>query len=245
MKQAATLPQADFRSVRAIDATLMMKVFYVFLGMALLSVAISIGGKFVGRSIALAGHTDDTTIHQIIIGKNLITAPANAIRFERSRSDGPASRLDLYFRWPQLDGYSAEARDAFNNAGNGRSIVFVSIEESMMSRDMSGRFAPIYSSLIVKPGVPGPGDVTLYGFSEKSGYLNEVLAVAGGPQAPFVARCLSGAGAEESLAPCERDIQVGEGLSLSYRFPKELLADWRALDAAIREKAGMMVTVRR
>ena len=41
----------------------------------------------------------------------------------------------------------------------------------MMSRDMSGRFAPIYSSLIVKPGKPGPGGIDVYAFIEKSGYL--------------------------------------------------------------------------
>ena len=50
---------------------------------------------------------------------------------------------------------------------------------------------------------------------------------------PFVARCLSGPSAEESLAPCERDIHVGDDLSLSYRFPIELLADWQALDKAV------------
>ena len=37
-----------------------------------------------------------------------------------------------------------------------------------------------------------------------------------------MARCLSGPSAEESLAPCERDIHVGDDLSLSYRFPTEL-----------------------
>jgi hypothetical protein len=78
----------------------------------------------------------------------------------------------------------------------------------------------------------------IYGFSEKSGYLNEVLAVAGRPgKDPFVARCLSGPTAEESLAPCERDIQVGDSLSLTYRFPREFLGNWQALDAAIVAKA--------
>ena len=108
----------------------------------------------------------------------------------------------------------------------------------MMSRDMSGRFAPIYSALIDQPGTPGPGGTMIYGFSEKSGYLNEVLAVAGrAGKDPFVARCLSGPSAEESLAPCERDIQVGDSLSLTYRFPREFLGNWQALDAAIVAKA--------
>lgn len=56
-----------------------------------------------------------------------------------------------------------------------------------------------------------------------------------------MARCLSGASIAESLAPCERDIHVGDNLSLSYRFPGELLGEWRALDAAIRDKAAVML----
>ena len=52
-----------------------------------------------------------------------------------------------------------------------------------------------------------------------------------------MARCLSGPSAEESLAPCERDIHVGDDLSLSYRFPAELLKDWQALDQAVQGQA--------
>ncbi|RVC58061.1 hypothetical protein EN759_34805, partial [Mesorhizobium sp. M00.F.Ca.ET.038.03.1.1] len=89
---------------------------------------------------------------------------------------------------------------------------------------------------------PGPGGTTVYAFSEKSGYLNEVLAVAERPgKDPFVARCLSGPSAEESLAPCERDIQVGDDLSLTFRFPRELLANWPALDAAIAAKVASIL----
>ena len=54
--------------------------------LALLSLLISVGGNWLGRSIALAGHTDDTTIHEIVIGNNVISVPANAIRFERAAS---------------------------------------------------------------------------------------------------------------------------------------------------------------
>lgn len=225
---------ADEPEIRTVDSSLMFKVFCAFALLAVLSAAISASGKWFGRSIAMAGHTDDKTLHEIVIGNDVIAVPANAIRFERARRDGIASRLDLYLRWPDMSGYSTAARDDFNHAGGSRRIIFMSFEERMMSRDISGRFAPIYSSLIAKSGTPGPDGVVLYGFTEKSGYLNEVLAVAERPgDHPFVARCLSGPNAEASLAPCERDVQVGENLSLSYRFPKELLANWRALDAAV------------
>lgn len=233
MKQAATAEEFN-----VVDSVLMKRVFYAFAALALLSLAISLGGKWFGRSIAMAGYTDDTTVHRVVIGNNVIAVPANAIRFLQARREGIASRLDLYLRYPQMEGYSEAARDDFNHTGTAKNIIFLSFEQQMMSRDMSGRFAPIYSALISQPGTPGPGGTMIYGFNEKSGYLNEVLAVAGRPgKEPFVARCLSGPSAEESLAPCERDIQVGDSLSLTYRFPQEFLGNWQALDAAIVAEA--------
>ncbi|MCV3241303.1 hypothetical protein [Mesorhizobium sp. ZC-5] len=236
MKQAEMLGEPE---VKAVDSAFMLRAFYVFAILAVLSVGISIAGKWLGRSIVLAGHTEDTTIHEVVIGNNVLTVPANVTRFERSRRDGIAERLDLYLHWPTMTGYTAAARDDFNHVGASRKIIFLSFERQMMSRDMSGRFDPIYRSLITQPGVPGQGGITLYNFTEKSGYVNEVLAVAErGGETPFVARCLSGESAEQSLAPCERDILIGDDLSLSYRFPKELLLGWRALDAAVLTTAA-------
>ena len=242
MKQAA----ADRPEFNVVDSALMKRVFYAFATLALLSVAISLGGKWFGRSIAMAGYTDDTTVREVAIGNNVIAVPANVIRFEQARRDGIASRLDLYLRYPEMDGYSEATRNDFNHTGSAKDIIFLSIEQQMMSRDMSGRFAPIYSALIARPGVPGPGGTTLYRFTEKSSYLNEVLAVADRPRKdPFVARCLSGPSAEESLAPCERDIHVGDGLSLTYRFPRELLGNWQVLDAAIAAESEHILKIGR
>ncbi|MER8391166.1 hypothetical protein NKH10_04560 [Mesorhizobium sp. M1340] len=239
MKQAAA---TQGQQLSVVDSTLMKRVFYAFATLALLSMAISLGGRWFGRSIAMAGYTDDTTVHKVVIGNNIIAVPANVIRFAQARRDGIASRLDLYLRYPEMDGYSEAARNDFNHTGPSKDIVFLSFEPQMMSRDMSGRFAPIYSALIAKPGTPGPGGARLYAFSEKSGYLNEVLAVADRPgKDPFVARCLSGPSADESLAPCERDILVGDNLSLTYRFPREFLGDWQTLDAAILGEAARVL----
>ncbi|MEP9398305.1 hypothetical protein [Mesorhizobium sp. KR2-14] len=240
MKRAA-VPQPQ-EAVRSVDNVLMKKVFHIFAALGLVSAAISYGGNWLGRSLALAGHTDDTRRHEVVIGNNVISAPANAIRFEKARRDGIATRLDIYLRWPEMEGYTSATRDDFNNADGGRHILFLSFDERMMSRDMSGRFAPIYSSLIERPGTAGPGGLMLYGFTEKSGYINEELAVAERPgEEPFVARCLVGPSAEESLAPCERDIHLGDELSLSYRFSRELLEDWQRLEASVRAKAAQYV----
>ncbi|WP_235897698.1 hypothetical protein [Neoaquamicrobium microcysteis] len=217
----------------------MLRVFFVFLGLALLSGVISLGGKWAGRSIAMAGHTDDTTVHEIVIGNDVLAVPANAIRFEAARRSGVAARLDLYLRWPQMDGYSHEARDAFNHADGARNILFLTFDVPMMSRDMTGRFEPIYRALVEGPGRAGPAGLTVYPFTEKSGYVDEVLVVGDeGGNHPFVARCLAGDAARESLAPCERDIHIGDGLNLTYRMPAELAGSWREVDEAVREAAG-------
>lgn len=238
MKQQAS----DSPDFEVVNSTLMMKVFYAFAALALLSAAISIGGRWFGHSIAMAGYTDDPTLREIVIGNDVISTPANTIRFDKARHNGIAGRLDLYLRWPEMDGYSEAARKAFNNSDGQKRIIFLSFEPRVMTRDMSGRLAPIYNNLTVKPGVPGPDGVTLFGFTENSGYLNEVLAVAARPGEPaFVARCLNGAEADESLAPCERDVFVGKDLSLTYRFPRELLGQWRALDQAVIAKVKVLL----
>lgn len=229
-------------TIRMVDLGVMLKVFYAFTTLVLLSVVISIGGRWFGTSIIMAGHSDSTKVHEIVIGNNVLAIPANMIRFERARHDGIAARVDLYMRWPDMTGYSAQARDDFNNVGGVKRILFVSIEEQTMSRDMSGRFAPIYSSLIQQPGKPGQAGTIFHEFTEKSGYLNEVLVVAARAGTDlFVARCLTGASAADSLAPCERDIHIGDHLSLTYRFPRELLGEWRTLEASMTKKVAELL----
>ena len=218
------------------------RVFVVFAILALLSAAISVAGRWAGHSISMAGHTDDRTVHEIVIGNDVLAVPANMIRFEASRRNGVAARLDLYMLWPEMDGYSAEARDAFNHVDGDRSILFVSFEPRMMSRDMSGRFQPISRQLMEGPARLGPGGLKVYSFSEKSGYVDEVLIVGDeDSDEPFVARCLAGPAAKESLAPCERDIQVGQGLNLIYRRPAGLADSWREVDAAVRAAAERFI----
>lgn len=232
--------------VRPIRADFVVKVFYAFAALAIISLVISMGGKWLGKSIAMAGHTDDATTREIVIGNNVLVIPANTIRFEKARHSGVAGRIDLYLRWPALEGYSNTHRAAFNHENGLREIIFLTFEDRMTSRDMSGRFEPIYSALIEQQGTPGPGGLVRYGFRAQSGYVDETLMVGQRPgQTPFVARCLTGAAGEESLAPCERDIHLGDDLSLTYRFPSALLGAWKALDASVMARAvGYLQTTR-
>lgn len=229
--------------IRPFDSGFMLRVFYVFAVLALISVFISVAGKLLGRSIAAVGHTEDATLHEIVIGNNVLAVPANMIRFEKARRAGETQRLDLYAKWPEMTGYTDADRDEFNNRDNRRRIIFMTVDESTMSRDMSGRLEPIYRRLIELPAAPGPAPgLRAYDFSQDSGYLDEVLIVGErtGEEA-FVARCLAGRAAAESIAGCERDVHVGDRLSLTYRFPEAILQNWRALDAAVLAKMAELL----
>lgn len=221
-----------------IDPAFLRKLFLWFLALAALSLAISVGGKMFGRSVALGGHVESTTLRRIVIGDNVLSAPENAIRFPDARRDGVAQRLDLYLLWPQMTGYSSAHRDAFNNADGSDRVLFLTFEHQVMSRGMSERFELIYRSLIEDEPFAREGNVAVYRFKASSGYVNEVLAVArDGAGRRFVARCLDGELAVTSLAPCSRDLVVGDGLSLSYRFSRRLLARWQELDSAVAATA--------
>ncbi|MCT7375445.1 hypothetical protein [Chelativorans salis] len=238
--RSSTFP--GFADIAPRRATPLSHLLYALLALALLSLAIGIGGKWLGRTIVPAGHTDSRQEREIVVGNNVFLVPENVIRFERMRRDGVQSRLDLYLRWPDMEGYTLAAQDDFNHSSEKRSIVFISFEPRAFSRDMSGRLEPIYRHLLTPGARNGPAGLKLHGFKEEAGFVDEVLVVGERePEAPFVARCLTGAMATQSLAPCERDINFGDGLSLVYRFPESLLGEWRNLDRAMLAKAEALL----
>lgn len=229
------MQQAQAAEEHVDDGRFFMRVFYVFFALAVLSLAITVAGKWFGRTIVMAGNTDATTQYHITIGNEALAFPANMIRFRSERLNGATDKIDLYARWPDMQGYSLSARRDFDNRSGRRRILFLTISPRIMSRDMSGRFEPIYKNLIESPGTAGPAGLTFYRFSRKSGYLDEELAVAERPGrgTPYVARCLDGKRSGVVFADCERDIQFGHDLQLRYRFPRDLIGDWAAMDRRV------------
>lgn len=207
--------------------------------LVLLSVAVNVGGRLLGPLIARGGHSASTQAYEIIIGNNVLSIPANMIRFSNQRRGGVTGRLDLYARWPGLTGYTERDRAIFNLLTPKRHLIFMSIEQRTMSRDMSGRYLPIYAELIDPDGEAAPGNLTAHRFLENSGYKGEELLLSdtGSGKPEFVARCLADSAAE-SFNSCERDVQFGRDLQILYRFPRSMLGDWKLLDKAVVDFAN-------
>ena len=204
--------------------------------LALLTAAISISVHWFGQRIALAGHTDSTEKFLIRIGQDRLELPANTIRFRDQRRPGIAERVDLYLTWPELEGYRAGLRSRFDDVGQSSSLIFLQLSQSTMSRDMSGRLEPIYSKLFDGEPQQAAFGLTLRRLRADSGYGGEVVLTGQRSGAPdYVVRCvLPAAGDRPTSGDCQRDIHIGQDLTILYRFSSALLKDWQHIDAAVR-----------
>ncbi|MCI5077026.1 hypothetical protein [Oricola sp.] len=214
------------------------RLFIGFGVLALLSVAILIAGKLYGRSLVHAGHTSATQRFQVTIDGDTVSAPANMIRIEAQRRDGPSSRLDLYVHWPTLSGFRDNLARAFNDIEPAtNSIVFASLLQRATTADMAGRFDAVYRNVMVGPITDAGDGLMRARLSPEHGYVDEYV-VFGPPDRVtgrrFVVRCQDAeATAQTVVAPCETEIHLGETLTAEIRFPLRLLGDWRELNAEL------------
>lgn len=209
--------------------------------LSLITAAITLTGRMIGGSIALAGNTTDETEFEIVIGHDVLNLPANVIRFESQRVSGVQDAVDMFFAWPSMSGYSLDKRDIFNQTGSASGLVFARVTQATMSRDMSGRVAPIYQRLAEGQPKAGPSGLDSIRLRSGAGYANELMYIERGTKTePYAVRCLV---EDTSLATdymtrtgCQRDISIGEDLSVTYRFSIELLPQWRQIEHDIRAR---------
>jgi hypothetical protein len=203
--------------------------------MGLLTLLMSVGGRMIGERIVMSGHSVDTSPVAITLNGNRIVLPANTIRFENQRRGGEHERIDAFFTWPALEGYTHANRDQFNDVDNSQNLVFLSLAARSMSMDMSARLEPVYSRLTDGGTQTRESGLLAYAFGEDTRYAGEILYVGArqGDRA-FAARCLKDDGMPAGAHSCMRDINVGRDLSITYRFSRTLLPEWRRLDASVR-----------
>ena len=214
---------------------LLISVFVIAL-LAAASLAINIYGTLYGAQLALAGHSDSLDTYEITIGRDQVHLTANTIRFEPQRRNGAAERVDLQLHWPSMEGYSRARRLAFDDVTQAQPLIFLQISQSTMSRDMSGRVEPIYRHLLTGPSETGPAGLELHHFKPGTGFEGEVLLTGTATDVDvYAVRCLIPSDDKlASSSDCQRDIHVGEDLSVLYRFSSRLLVDWKQIDAAVR-----------
>ena len=223
-----------------ISNRLLFRITVVIGLLAALAAALSIAGRQLGEGLVLGGNTESQEVHHVIVGQDTLALPANVIRFETQRKNGPAESIDIYLSWPDLEGYGRANASIFSDPHRSDRLIFAEFSQSVMSRDMSGRVEPIYSKLFTGAPTKGPAGLSIHMLSKKSGFGDERLLTATLPDGSIYAvRCLLPLDAQPaSSADCLRDVRVGRDLTLLYRFSSALLPQWLEIDLAIRDFAA-------
>jgi len=160
----------------------------------------------------------------IVIAGVVFNVPPAAIRIPVQRRAGPQERIDLAYRWPELTPPDSHAADL-------SARLFVTIEVSRTSMPPAERLNSVYPRYIDAAAVSDPGGLTVASFADGTPYQGEdVLYDAAAPDR-FLVRCIR-ARDDLTLAMCLYERPLGAA-ALTFRFPRDWLADWRAVAAGV------------
>lgn len=210
------------------------KILVIFGVLALLTVIISIGGRWLGQTMAMGGRTDKTDIIDIFIGRDHLRVPANLIRIAAQRHTGTTDQLNLQLTWPEMEGYTAANSFRFLDQKQASQLISIELSQRIMTLDMSGRLDPIYKTLFDGNTRPGAAGLTIRQFKADGPYKDEVMLTmdrAGKPS--FAIRCLMlKPDTPPTSADCQRDVYLGQDLSVLVRYSSVMLPQWEEIEAA-------------
>lgn len=152
--------------------------------------------------------------------------PANFLPYPAARRGGEQTEAALFALLPDLAGWSPKTADEFaSNAADSR-VVFLRLHAERKGLSEPAKLARVYMDYVEsREGRPGPYGLQHYAFRQDSGYRDEDLFVGVGP---VVLRCVRPS-PDVPSPNCLREKTVSQGLSLSYRFKRSQLAQWRPM----------------
>jgi hypothetical protein len=163
----------------------------------------------------------------IIVAGVVFNVPPAAIRIPMQRRAGPQERIDLAYQWPQL---TPPAPPTSGTAGL-VPLLFVTIERSQDALAPAERLKSVYPRYLDQPPRPDGGGLVVAPFRDGSPYQGEDVIYDPDRPDRFLVRC-SRARSEFTWATCLYGRQVG-GAALTFRFPRQWLADWRCIKDGI------------
>lgn len=165
----------------------------------------------------------------ITLGSALFNVPAKAIRMRMQRRAGPQERIDLAFEYPSLTPPEPQAHvtaDTVESKPVPMNRLFLSILADGGVVTPTERVRTIYPRYVEAQAEIQDG-LTGRAFRDNTPYRGEDLFTADKPA--FVARCT-----RDAMTPgmCLSERRV-DGAHLTFRFPRNLLAHWRSVAAAM------------
>ncbi|MEP0321353.1 hypothetical protein [Bauldia litoralis] len=215
---------------------------FVYLALALVALAgigygVSVAIEDYHDRIALRGLDGQALPVRLIVAGEPVVVPANMLRSRKARRGGAVDKVDFLLHWPTLEGFSEERAADFRDTAPDAPLIFITVSARENSLDSDARLDSIYERFFEGPELAGPAGLAGRALDAESGYGGEVVYYGPPGVKPFVARCIA-ADTPDIPATCIRDVNIGQGLSMLYRFNQKYLADWRTMDDRLRRLFG-------
>jgi hypothetical protein len=179
--------------------------------------------------------TDETQRVQLNVGGSGFRIPANYILYASDRNGGKRKNVRMVALLPDFRGYSASDRQELTDHSAESEAIYLSLREERFNVSEKERLMRIYiPQTVSREGEPGPHGLRQYAFKPHTGYRDDDLFVGETEAGPALLRCTR----PSKIAPapnCLREILLAKGVTLTYRFKRRHLAEWRAIDAGVRQ----------
>jgi hypothetical protein len=175
----------------------------------------------------------ETPIH-MEIGESRFVIPENYTQYPRARRGGPRDSVSLYAIFPTFEPYSVRHDRLFYENEPDNPIIYFEIHLARLPMTEEERIDQIYRERLAGTDGEELGyGLTQYAFSEDSSYADEDLFLGedeDGKQIAFICTKISTVVPSPS---CRREMELSDGLQLSYRFKRAHLERWREIDAGL------------
>ena len=187
--------------------------------------------------------TDSTAAVAVTLGGTGFTIPASYVVYASARRGGRKDELEMMALLPDLQGYSLTDAAAFASQAPDSRVVNFTLRAERRTLSDQERLEQSYLPLVEnRDGTSGPHGLTAYSFRPNSGYDGYELYMGGTPAGTTILRCEKET--DDVPAPsCESMTNISDELSLTYRYRRAHLDQWRDIDAGIRALAGAFMDV--
>lgn len=203
--------------------------------------------SYVGPSVdEFSGNVPSPSISEepvsFSVGSLSFSVPTNYTVYPRDRRGGARDEVALYALWPIMAGYAPPRRAAFVENAPDTGRIDILIQKRVSLFDERNRIDRLFiPQTIDKRGLRTPYQLVRYDFTDarsngaSNGYANTELFLGETTDEQIMALfCFK----ESETLPspeCWREYEIGEDVSVIYRFKRPNLAEWRSIDGRVRE----------
>ncbi|MFN0022715.1 MAG: hypothetical protein ACKVS5_02320 [Parvularculaceae bacterium] len=201
---------------------------------------------YVGPSVdEIGGNVPSPAISEepiaVAVGDMNFAFPANYTIYPRDRRGGPREEVWLYALWPTLSGYAPSRREDFiENAPDTRRVDILIAQRTSPFTERERIDILYMPQTIDQRGSRTPFNLIKYEFKEQranvptSGYADAELYLGESDDAQVIALFCYKQRDDLPSPECWRELELSPAVTLTYRFKRPYLAEWRKIDAEVR-----------